>query len=101
MVAQFEPDRVPNQLRIIHYDGFHLIDGERLSTYYHNPKNFDELLLLLEAEGFEIKHCKYIALKGSGQKRFIHLDSLGEGIDQKRLLERFEEKTLCQIPFRT
>lgn len=76
------------------YNDAHLIDEEQLSTYYHNPKNFDELLLLFEAEGFEIKHCKHIAIKGSRQKRFIRLDSLGEGFDQESLLERFEEKSM-------
>lgn len=56
------------------------------------PKDFDEFLFLLEAEGYEIKRGKHIALKGRGQKRFIRLDSLGEDFDQESLRERFEEK---------
>ena len=42
------------------------------------PNNFEELLNLLELEGYEVKRAKRTALKGKGQKRFIRFDSLEE-----------------------
>ena len=42
------------------------------------PKDWEDFLRLLEADGYEIKREKHIALKGRAQKRFIRLDSLGE-----------------------
>lgn len=43
------------------------------------PKDFDELLYLLEQQGYQIKRGKYVAVKGENQKRFIRFRSLGEG----------------------
>lgn len=43
------------------------------------PKDFDELLYLLEQHGYEIKRGKHTAVKGKNQKRFIRFRSLGEG----------------------
>ena len=54
-----------------------------------NPRSFEELLYLLE-ENYEIKHGKNIALKGRNQKRFIRMNSLGEGYSEKELRDIFE-----------
>ena len=54
-----------------------------------NPRSFEELLYLLE-ENYEIKHGKNIALKGRNQKRFIRINSLGEGYSEKELRNIFE-----------
>lgn len=43
------------------------------------PKNFDVLVGLLIADGYEYKDGKYPALRGKGQKRFIRFRSLGDG----------------------
>ncbi len=47
------------------------------------PKDFEQFLSMLEAEGYEIKRGKQIALKGQGQQRFIRLRSLGEGYTEQ------------------
>ena len=43
------------------------------------PESFEELLRLLEASGYQIKRGKVPSLLGAGQKRYIRMDSLGEG----------------------
>ena len=43
------------------------------------PQDFDALLSLLENAGFEIKRGKVPSLKFGEQKRFIRMDTLGEG----------------------
>ena len=47
------------------------------------PKSMEAFLSSLEKSGYEIKRGKHVAVKGHGQKRFIRLDSLGEGFSQK------------------
>ncbi len=49
------------------------------------PEDFDAFLHLLEADGYEIKRGKNIALKGHGQQRYIRLRSLGEGYSEEEL----------------
>jgi len=46
------------------------------------PKSMEAFLSSLEQAGYQIKRGKHIAVKGNGQKRFIRLDSLGEGYSQ-------------------
>ena len=41
------------------------------------PKDFEELLTMLQRGGWEVKRGKRISLKGKGQERFKRLDSLG------------------------
>ncbi len=47
------------------------------------PEDFEAFLKLLEADGYEVKRGKHIALKGKGQERFIRLRSLGEGYSEE------------------
>ena len=54
------------------------------------PENFEEFIKELEREGYEVKRGKHIAVKGRGQKRYIRLDSLGDGYDQWSLKGRFD-----------
>lgn len=49
------------------------------------PKDFEELLRLLEQAGYECKRGKNVAVRGKGQKRFIRFRSLGEGYTQEAL----------------
>lgn len=44
-----------------------------------HPESFEKLLQLLEEAGYEIKRGKVPSLRGGQQKRFIRMDSLGEG----------------------
>lgn len=58
------------------------------------PKTFEEFLELLRGIGYKVKTGKHIAVQGKGQKRFVRLDSLGEGYTEQDLRKRFEkEKT--------
>ena len=43
------------------------------------PQDYDALLALLESAGFEVKRGKVPSLKFGDQKRFIRMDTLGEG----------------------
>ncbi|MCD7813755.1 MAG: relaxase/mobilization nuclease domain-containing protein [Lachnospiraceae bacterium] len=49
------------------------------------PADFEAFLRLLEADGYEIKRGKNIALKGHGQQRYIRLRSLGKGYSEEEL----------------
>lgn len=49
------------------------------------PKDFEELLRLLEQAGYECKRGKNVAVRGKGQKRFIRFRSLEEGYTQEEL----------------
>lgn len=48
-------------------------------------KSFDELLLRLEQEGWEVKRGKRISVRHKGFTRFARLDSLGDGYDEASL----------------
>lgn len=50
------------------------------------PKDFEELLKLLEQAGYECKRGKNIAVRGKGQKRFIRFCSLGDGYTQEEIM---------------
>ena len=49
------------------------------------PKDFEELLTMLQRGGWEVKRGKRISLKGKGQERFKRLDSLGEDYSESAL----------------
>ena len=49
------------------------------------PKDFEELLTMLQRGGWEVKGGKRISLKGKGQERFKRLDSLGEDYSEAAL----------------
>ena len=50
-----------------------------------NPENFDALLELLHQAGYEIKHGKVPSLRGSEQKNYIRMDTLGAGYSPDEL----------------
>lgn len=58
------------------------------------PKDFEDFLHQLEMAGYEIKQGKQIAVKGSGQKRFIRLRSLGEGYTENDIRDRIAGKVI-------
>ena len=49
------------------------------------PDSFEKFLDKLHEQGYEIKCGKHTAVKGKDQKRFIRLDSLGEGYTEEEL----------------
>lgn len=55
-------------------------------------KDIEAFLKELEREGYAVKRGKHIAVKGRGQKRYIRLDSLGDGFDQESLKGRFDSE---------
>jgi hypothetical protein len=55
-----------------------VIRGDILKCLDKKPSDFEELLKLLQDEGYEIKRGKHTAVHGKEQKRFIRFKSLGE-----------------------
>ena len=49
------------------------------------PANLEALARLLQESGVDIKAGRQLSLRGENQKRFIRLDTLGEGYSQKEL----------------
>lgn len=50
------------------------------------PKDMDALIQLLKDDGYEIKDGKTLAFRGKGQKRFLRMDTLGDGYSKDELL---------------
>ena len=50
-----------------------------------NPKTVDDVIKFLVKKGYIIKYGKHIAVKKKEDKRFLRLDSLGEGYTQQDL----------------
>ena len=63
-------------------DGLRAAIGAALEK---KPKDFEELIKLLETDGYEFKNGKYPAFRGTGQKRFLRLRSLGDGYSEEEL----------------
>lgn len=60
-------------------------DGVKLSidkVLSMKPRDFEEFLMLLQKQDYEIKRGKHIAVRGKNGKRFIRFRSLGEGYSQ-------------------
>lgn len=47
------------------------------------PRDFNQFLAEMKLAGYEIKHGKYLSFKGGAQKKFIRLNSLGEGYSEE------------------
>ena len=50
-----------------------------------NPKDMDALISLLCDAGYEVKRGKVPAFRGEGQKKFLRMDTLGDGYGMKEL----------------
>ena len=50
------------------------------------PQSLDDLLTVLEQDGWEVKRGKRISLRRAGFTRFARLDMLGDGYDESSLL---------------
>ena len=62
-----------------------VIREDILQCLDQKPTDFEELLKLLQAEGYEIKRGKHTAVCGKEQKRFIRFRSLGEDFTEENL----------------
>lgn len=62
-----------------------VIREDILQCLDQKPTDFEKLLKLLQAEGYEIKRGKHTAVCGKGQKRFIRFRSLGEEFTEENL----------------
>lgn len=55
------------------------------SILAEKPKDYEDFLQRLEAEGYEVKRGKYTSVKGARQKRFIRFCTLGAGYSEDEL----------------
>lgn len=62
------------------------------NAFAKEPKNFEELLQLLEAAGYEIKQGKQIAVRKTDRKRFVRLDTLEPAYHERNLRRRLGEE---------
>ena len=55
------------------------------------PRDFEEFLLLLQKEDYEIKRGKHTAVRAKGGKRFIRFRSLSDGYKEADIREKIEQ----------
>jgi hypothetical protein len=54
--------------------------------------DFEDLLKLMEAQGYKIKRGKHISFSADGQARFTRMKSIGEGYTEDEIKKRISEK---------
>lgn len=54
--------------------------------------SFDDLLFVLEMEGYEIKRGKFISFRAPGQERFTRAKTIGKGYSEEDIRERIANK---------
>lgn len=59
---------------------------------------FDDLLLVLEIEGYEIKHGKHLSFRAPGQERFTRAKTIGDNYTESAIRERIANKEKEQVP---
>ena len=52
------------------------------------PRDFEELLLRLSENGYDVKRGQHTAVRGKDQKRFVRLDSLKDGYREEDIRSR-------------
>lgn len=65
----------------------HVIDDAIRSS-----ETFDDLLYVLEMEGYEIKRGKYISFRAPGQERFTRAKTIGENYTEEAIRKRIANK---------
>ena len=63
-------------------------------------RDFDGLLRLMEAQGYEIKHGKFISFRTPGQERFTRCKTLGEDYTEERITQRIKGIAIDRGPRR-
>lgn len=61
-------------------------------------KDWDEFLLLMQKENYEIKQGKYISFRAEGQERFTHSKTLGENYTEENIRKRIVGETIRTEP---
>ena len=62
------------------------------SILAEKPKDYEDFLLRLEQQGYEVKRGKHTAVKGARQKRFIRFRTLGIGYGEDEIKAVLEGK---------
>ena len=63
-------------------------------------KDFDGLLRLMEAQGYEIKRGKFISFRAPGQERFTRCNTLGEDYTEEAITRRIKGLAVDRGPKR-
>ena len=66
------------------------------SILAEKPKDYEDFLLRLEQQGYEVKRGKHTAVKGKGRKRFIRFRTLGNGYGENEIKAVLEGKAKHQ-----
>ena len=66
------------------------------SILAEKPKDYEDFLLRLEQQGYEVKRGKHTAVKGKGRKRFIRFRTLGTGYGEDEIKAVLEGKAKHQ-----
>ena len=66
------------------------------SILSEKPKDYEDFLLRLEQQGYEVKRGKHTAVKGKGQKRFIRFRTLGTDYGEDEIKAVLEGKAKHQ-----
>ena len=61
-----------------------------MQKYIYEAKTFDEFLVLMKKDKYEIKQGKYIAFKFIGQERFIRAYKLGTSYSEEMIKKRID-----------
>ena len=61
-------------------------------------KDFDDFLLLMQAQGYEIKPGKFISFRAPGQERFTRCKTLGEAYTEESIKERIKGRVITRAP---
>ena len=61
-------------------------------------KDFDDFLLLMQAQGYEIKPGKFISFRAPGQERFTRCKTLGEAYTEEAIKERIKGRAITRRP---
>ena len=63
-------------------------------------RDFDGLLRLMEAQGYEVKQGKFISFRAPGQERFTRCKPLGEDYTEERITQRIKGIAIDRGPRR-
>lgn len=63
-----------------------------IDSAVRTSESFDDFLLAMELEGYEIKQGKHISFRLPGQKRYVRSKSIGEDYSEEAIRRRIENK---------
>ena len=63
-------------------------------------KDFDDFLRLMQAQGYEIKHGKFVSFRAPGQERFTRCKTLGENYTEEAITSRIKGLAVDRGPNR-